>query len=443
MTDWIDEHCVIGDLDEAGDAVDGLIWPDYDREDLIGLEVEAFPIVTESGSRLTLHGPDGGIETVRTGLRSPSMTQPPQAPVFSSGEGGGCFTFEPGGQIELSTSARRDTGSLQTELDRTWDTLQDVFGERGVALVSLGLDPWHRVEEVPQQLRAGRYVAMDRYFSTRWPAGAVMMRNTCALQVNIDAGSGRNREQRWLVANLMSPLLTAMFATSPCRGHISSGRAKVWQAIDPTRTGHPRWPGPGSPDAYEDARTRALRANVMFVSRDGSATQLEPDFSFEDWVRSGHDDFGRPTLEDLRTHLSTVFTEVRPRGGTLELRSVDALPRRWWMVPVVVAATVLYDEGTRGQVIDLLSPMTARLDQVWQKAAVSGLQDPEVADAAGKLARIVLDTSKSCHRLDMESVGVAEEYFERFTLQCRAPADELREVLTGDVRNDLTYAMGL
>lgn len=418
--------------DEAVDLIDELVWVDDERDDLIGLEIEAFPMAhgPAPGSRLTLHGPNGVLEALRASLGASCGSSTSHPPFFSLGDRGH-VTFEPGGQIEISSSARSDTASLRADIDNCSEVIEQALEEFPAGLVCLGIDPWHGVDEVPLQQRFGRYVAMDHYFSTRWPAGQVMMRNTCSLQVSLDSGAGGTRQERWLVANLMSPVLGAMFSTSPGSHGTACSRARVWQGIDPTRTGYPTWRSADQVDALDDVRKRTLDATVMFVVREGAFIPIEQDMSFEEWIRLGHPEFGLPTKEDLRTHLSTIFTEVRPRNGTLELRAMDSLPKRWWMVPAVVAGGIVYDSEARGRAIELLSQFSGRLDQLWRTSAEVGLRDPELADAASRLSQLALEATARTTRFDPEAVSVTGEFFDRFTWRSQSPGDELRSVLFG------------
>lgn len=431
MLRFIPEHEELTDLGSAVDLIDELTWAEDDRDDLVGLEIEAFPILRGpgSGSRLSLHGPGGLIDTLRSGLdpsQDSSMSDPP---FFSMGAGR--VTFEPGGQLELSSSAQWDASALRAEVESSWDVLENLLCEIPADLVCLGIDPWHGIDDVALQQRFGRYVAMDRYFHPRWPAGKVMMRNTCSLQVNLDSGRGRTREERWLVANLMSPVLAAMFSTSPGADGVACRRARTWLEIDPTRTGFPRWGGSESLDPLEDVRRRALSARVMFVVREGVFVPLESPLTFAEWIRTGHPELGSPTRSDLRAHMSTIFTEVRPRAGTLELRAVDSLPRTWWMVPAVLGAAILYDAEARSRAIELLSPLAWSLDRMWRLSAALGLSAPELAEAAIGLSEIALEAAERDDRFGAEEVVVADEFFDRFTRRRRSPADELVPLLFG------------
>ena len=388
----------LSSLPDAAEAVAAFSWPKRPPDDRYGIEIEAFPILhgpTGPGDRLRLHGPGGAVDLVdRIADEGLVIHKRPTDDLAYPTADGGRITFEPGAQVEHSTAPHTTVNGLAAEVDEVWDSLERGFGSAGVALIPLGVDPWHQVAEVPQQQRAERYLAMDRYFESRWPAGALMMRNTCSIQVNLDAGSGRVRDERWLAANLLSPVVTAMFASSPNPGGVSA-RAQAWQAIDPTRTGLPTFVSDDDASPESDTIDKALSANVMFVTRDGRATPVDPGWPFSDWVERGHPEFGRPTSADLGTHLSTVFPEVRPRNSTLEMRAPDALPRRWWMVPVVVLSALLYDHEARGQTIEMLLPAAPHLGSLWKRASTVGLNDPTLRGLSEKLAHLAIDAACS------------------------------------------------
>jgi glutamate--cysteine ligase len=314
-----------------------------------------------------------------------------------------------------------------------------------VRLFSLGIDPWHTPRDVPQQLRAPRYHAMERYLGARSEHGAWMMRNSCSLQVNLDLGVEAVRAERYLVANLLSPLLVALFSTSPeapgeSRRH--SRRARVWQELDPTRSGFPRGLVEGRGTPLEQYTEAALGADVLLVRTQGGAEAGRPGWRFADWLEHGHPTLGRPTADDLVYHLSTLFLEVRVRGFH-ELRGIDALPPCWRAAAVVFVCGLLYDDAALERARAELSGWRSDLPRRWRRAGEVGLLDDELFAAGRRLFALALDGAERLgdtfvnpeHRAD------AADFAEHFTGRRRAPADELREVL-GDPRSAVAWALG-
>jgi glutamate--cysteine ligase len=418
----------------------------------VGLEPEFFPIVRDAKGRpqgrllLTLPDGTGVLEVVdelaisddRIGPRNSRPLGPVEYPV----EGGGRLTFEPGAQVEHSTAVYDSVATACSDVKDIVGRLRGAFGRHSVVLAAIGVDVWHDVETVPQQLRAGRYTAQAAYYRQRGHWGAVMMRHTASLQINLDLGPEGVWQERWLVANLASPLMTATFASSPGLGAVCS-RARAWQELDPTRSGFPRLlvEGPGD-DPRAAWGQAALEADVMIYRVDGD--HFEPGClgcSFEEWIRQGHPRWGWPTADDLDYHLTTLFFEVRPRGF-LELRAGEALPDRWRSVPVALTASLLYDDGARAAALDLLNPHRTELPELWRRAAIDGVRDPELRDLACKLWKIGLDGTRTLPSgyIKNEEIAAVETYLEHYTARGRMPTDEVLELLAEDPARALEWA---
>lgn len=423
---------ILRTVDDVEKAVARFVWPKQMRPDRLGIEVEAFPMRVDSmgpAGRLPLHGTDSVVATVEAVATERDVIFPRQSgEYFYRTSAGGRITFEPGGQIEHSSAPCRTTRDVANEMSAVWGRLRDAFWSDGVCLLSLGVDPWTDLDSIPQQLDRGRYIAMDEYLANRGPAGRVMMRNTTSIQVSLDAGND-TRTDRWLAANLLSPILTAMFASSPGNG-AASLRALAWQGLDPTRTGFPQWSSASAADPLADVVSRALDADVMYIDRGDRTITGAAGFTFRTWLRDAHKSAGPPTLDDLESHLTTLFTEVRPRNNVLELRGIDGLPQRWWQVPMLIAAPLIYDSTARALVIDALSSLAPRLDLAWQTAARQGLHDRELATMATALGELaVAAAAQHPERYDPAEVAITSAYLESFTFRGLAPADVLAQKL--------------
>jgi glutamate--cysteine ligase len=414
----------------------------------VGLEPERFALRVDAsgapGERLVLEGPGGVLERLAV-ARDPRLGMPrfEQHPPSMELPSGGSLTFEPGAQIEHSTAVFDFASTALDDVVQVGDAVQAALG--GARLVSLGVDPWHTPADVPQQLRAPRYRAMEQYLAARSEYGAWMMRNSCSLQVNLDLGVESVRAERYLLANLLSPLLVALFSTSPelpgeTRRH--SRRARIWQKLDPTRSGFPRGLVEGRGTPLEQYTQAALEADVLLVRTQGGAEAGRPGWRFADWLEHGHPTLGRPTADDLVYHLSTLFLEVRVRGFH-ELRGIDALPPCWRAAAVVFVCGLLYDDAALERALAVVAPWRSELPERWRRAGEVGLADDELFAAGRQLFAIALDGAERLgdtflwpeHRAD------AADFAEHFTQRRRAPADELRERL-GDPRAAVAWALG-
>ncbi len=330
--------------------------------------------------------------------------------------GGSRITFEPGGQLELSSAAGADIGACCTAMEDDLAATAAVAAGVGVELIGLGSDPLRP----PRRLVGGpRYRAMERYFEANEGEGATMMCGTSAVQVNLDIGEEDRQLDRWRRAQAVGPVLVASFANSPFSGGVPNGlrsrRAAIWRTIDRSRTAPVDLSGGDPVQAWTGY---ALRARTMLVR--ASAQHFVPivvPLPFSRWMDEGHE-LGYPTVEDLEYHLSTLFPPVRPRGW-LELRMIDALPDPWWRVVVAVATAALDDEGAA----EAVTEACAGTEDLWDAAAEDGLGHPLLAAAARACFVAAIEVLAGLGA-DGATVAATETYFERFVARGRCPADD-------------------
>ena len=322
---------------------------------------------------------------------------------------GGRVSFEPGGQIELS-SARSDTASgLIRDLRCTSELLESAFHGDGMILEAIGVDPYNDIADVSLQLHRARYERMARYFDSIGKSGARMMRQTASLQINVE--SGPKPYERWGLLNALAPYVTAIFASSPMyagepTGH-SSYRAHLWRTLDTSRTGLPVDPADPA-GGYLDF---ALEAGAMMRENGGAYS------SFAEWMRTGS-----PTLEDWSVHLSTLFPEVRPRGY-FEFRSADAIAPELVAAPISFVVGLIYDDASSRSASNLLGvPQVSTLEI----AGRGGLNDPAIRQAAVKLTELALAGCEALgdRYISAADVDSAADFFDRYTRQGRSPGDD-------------------
>ncbi|HSV40097.1 MAG TPA: ergothioneine biosynthesis glutamate--cysteine ligase EgtA [Nocardioidaceae bacterium] len=325
-----------------------------------------------------------------------------QAPPFP---GGSSLTFEPGGQVELSSPAATGLTSLMTSLQADVDQLLLGLAASGLRIVDAAVDP---CRPPLRQLVSRRYDAMEAYFDSLEPGvpvsertGRAMMTTTAATQLNLDVGS--TAAHRWRLLHDLGPVLIAAFANSPTRAGRPTGwkssRQQIWQTLDPARTAPPA--GEDPIPAWSDF---ALDAPVMMQPARGT---------FRDWVLSGDP----PSTDDLDVHLSTLFPPVRPRGW-FEVRYLDAQPLRWWPVPIAVLGSLVDDPVAADLATEAAAPARDR----WRSAARIGLADPVLGDAARRCFTIALE---SLERHDPLLVELVARFAEEYTQRDRCPADDV------------------
>jgi glutamate--cysteine ligase len=330
---------------------------------------------------------------------------------------GSRLTFEPGGQVELSSPPLRGIGPACASIASDAAALTADLAPRGIGLVGLGLDPG------PARARcvdAPRYEAMEAYFDAQCAAGRTMMRSTAAVQVNVDLGAtAADAERRWHRAHDSGPLLAAAFANSPLAGGAPSGwrsrRLAVWTDVDECRTVAADGNGSDAAGAWTDY---ALAARVMFIRRNElDYVPILEALTLEDWIERGHE-LGFPTLDDVAYHFTTLFPPVRPRGW-LEMRMIDSLPDPWWRAAVAVATTLVCDDDAA----EAAAPAVEATRGRWLDAARHGLGHPELADAAACAFDAALHAMVQLGT-DATTVLAVEAFVDRYVARGRCPADD-------------------
>ncbi len=322
----------------------------------IGAELELIPVRDVTGRRVPIaSGRDGSgtaeiIRSLTTTNDWGEMTDAYGAPSWSASDGSR-VSYEPGGQIELSSPVFLSPTDLQRSLARTVAALREAAGAVGVTLLTAGVDPYNRVEDVALELHAPRYESMTRYFDSIGPSGVRMMRQTASLQVSVELGA--HPIERWSLLNALAPYLLARSANSPIYAGETTGyasyRARLWQTLDNSRTGIP------------------------FDARD-------PVAAYASFATNA----GRILREDA-AHLTTLFPEVRPRGY-FEIRSMDAME----LDRVGDTLRFIYDIVHRADVADQVRELIGDPDpQLLARAALLGRSDPLIGQRLGALERLV------------------------------------------------------
>lgn len=378
----------------------------------IGLEVELLPTHAGSGRPVPLRG--GGsssLELLRGLARERGWREgrsPTGSPRFEV-QGGGALTFEPGGQIEFSSTPAESVDAAIHQTASVVEPLTSRARAEGIRLGTRGIDPHNGGDSAVLRVTSPRYRRLARHLDRIGPAGRRMMLQTAAIHVNLDLGAAPLL--RWRTANAVVPELVAVFANSSRHGGEETGsrsyRAVQWRDLDPSRTGIF-----SDADPVRAYLEFALDAGAILLGEEGEEAR-----PFREWLR--RDGVGR---REWRAHLDTLFPEVRPRGY-LEIRAVDALPPRWYAAPLVFLAGILYDERSCRAALEVLDvPRDGEL----RSAARAGLGDPA---RAGRCLRLFDLALEGAERLGPDLVGgraleVARAFRDRYTARGEDPAGD-------------------
>ena len=377
----------------------------------IGAEVEIIPVDAQSGRPIPLE--TGIISTLEILRRAgePLGWRERRSAKASVPEielpDGGRITFEPGGQIEISSAPDTSVTGLVSRLREIVAAITEA-APRSVRLLSVGVDPNTPVEDVAPQLNADRYRRMLQHFDRIGPSGARMMRQTASIQICVDAGE--TPALTWRVLNALAPYMVSIFANSPRYAGVDTGyksyRRHIWATLDPRRTGVLGF----SDDPIEEYLDFALGAPAFLLPDVNGASA-----TFNHWLT-------RDVSEaDWCTHLTTLFPEVRPRGY-FELRSADVVAPDWYPAPIVLVAGLVYHQPTLEAASALIAPNRGLL----ARSARCALTDPTLGSTSVALCDLALAGAAALGEsfISAKDVATAAEFFERYTRRGRSPGDD-------------------
>lgn len=325
---------------------------------------------------------------------------------------GQTVSLEPGGQLELSGAPLATIHQTCNEVHSHLDQVKAVASELGVGFFGLGFHPLAKREDMPMMPK-GRYNIMRAYMPKKGSLGLDMMFRTCTVQVNLDFASEADMVEKFRISLALQPVATALFANSPFtegkpNGFISY-RSHIWTDTDNDRCGMLPWvfeDGMG----FERYVDYALDVPMYFVYRDGKYIDASGQ-SFRDFLAGklpaypGH----KPTLDDWKDHLTTLFPEVRLKQF-LEMRGADGGPwRRLCALPALWVG-LLYDDQAQRAAADLVRDWTvAEMQALRDEAPRLGLK---ASFRGGKLldvARQVLAIAEGGLRRRAQFNGFGED----------------------------------
>lgn len=369
----------------------------------VGLELELIPILQSTHKpALAIRGENPSTVDVLSALAKregwTEQTAGDDPPSWTLTDGAR-ISFEPGGQLEISSSPHATASAVIAATRSLVDGLYAAMAEHGIELIARGVDPYNDIGVVPLQLHRERYVGMTHYFDTIGPSGVRMMRQTAALQINVERG--QQPLSRWLLLNAITPVVVALFSNSTSyagkRVNHASFRAHLWRTLDDSRTGL----------AYDetDPVARYLEfALDAFAMRSGNRTH--PYQTFRQWMRDG--DIG---IEDWHFHLSTLFPEVRPKEY-FELRSADTIDVEWLAAPVLFVTGVVYDRESSQRAFEIVGTPNHDLLEL---AGIKGVTHPALRRMSRALADIALDGAQTLGEdyISARDLDTAAAYFDR------------------------------
>jgi glutamate--cysteine ligase len=368
----------------------------------VGLELELIPVHDDTRKRALVTEASGGTSRVLSELGRQlgwsEQSVEGDAPSWNLSDGS-CISFEPGGQIEFSTAPYASASKVIAVATDLVLKVRKAMSTSGIHLLARGVDPYNSIHGVPLQRTRERYRGMTRFFDSLGPAGVQMMRQTAALQLNLERGAAP--VQRWRLLNALAPIVVALFANS--RNYAGSTtehrsyRGHLWRKLDRSRTGIV---GDGTAPIEEYHRF-ALSALAM-RSGGGRNDYL----TFREWMKRDEVD-----NDEWLFHLSTLFPEVRAKEY-FEFRSADTIDVELLAAPVVFVTGIVYDDESATAAARILPRADADL---LERAGRLGIEDPQLHELAVALGEMSLSGAQRLGEdyLSKSHIQVAREFISK------------------------------
>jgi glutamate--cysteine ligase len=400
---------------------------------LVGTEHEKFMFRRADGAMLTYDEPGGFGDILATfEARGWKATRAAGA-IIALEKDRAALTLEPGGQFELSGAPLPTVHDTAAELDAHLDAVRALVGDR-LQMVCWGVNPFYELDQIPWMPKP-RYGIMRSYLPTRGDMAHWMMKGTCTVQANFDYTSEADATDIIRTGLIISPLISALFASSPVRSwadtEMQTYRCHIWTRTDPDRTGFPDFMLSES-WGFADYVEYMLDIPMFFVRRDNEYIAANG-LTFRDYMANGFQGH-RATIGDFELHLSTAFPELRMKRY-IEVRGADAGPRDMLLALPAIWKGVLYSEAAREAARALLPGVTPdALRAIHADIIRDGIHADTPYGAVRDLALRLVQISADGLRAQAAEVGHPDEvgFLDPLVLMLergRSCSDELREDL--------------
>ena len=281
------------------------------------------------------------------------------------------ITLEPGNQLELSGKKLNSVHLVCDESYKFLHELKQACESLNLKMMSVSYDPISRLQDVPKSPKQ-RYKIMTEVMPKNGKLSLEMMYQTCGTQINLDYISEKDFTKKFKLSSYLVPLSIAIFANSPVKESKLSGyfsyRSRVWQHT--SRGGLPKkFLEEMNFEKYADM---IIDTPLLFILKDSKHLKAEGK-TFKDFLEGNIDILKdkKPTINDLKNHLSTVFTEIRLKQY-IEIRSIDTCEWSCHCAAPAFYLGLLY--GNLDEALEVISKWNdAEVLDAYKKAPKTGL----------------------------------------------------------------------
>jgi glutamate--cysteine ligase len=286
--------------------------------------------------------------------------------------------LESGCALEYASTPETSLVSLVQKVDRDFQDLAGIADNLDSALLSGAMLPFDTREDIHWAPKP-RIPLMLKHFKREIGStsqGPAAMAHIITVQTTLDFLDAEDLCRKHRMANVVSPLVGALFVNSPIQaGQLTnalSRRMQIWADVDYRRVGifehsiNPEF-------SIDDLIAWATQLPMMYRIINGEIRPVPPHVSLESYLENGFGDGTYPSLDDWLAMLNTTWPYVRVRN-TLELRIADGPFQQHWAAAPALWVGLAYDRQSCEAAWDLARGYSLKdyLDAV-DDVAVRGL----------------------------------------------------------------------
>ena len=242
---------------------------------------------------------------------------------------GTSISLEPGCQLEISISPKKEILAIDIELKKIIETLDKIADIYDVIFVGYGITPSANVDEI-QLLQKRRYEVMNKYLPIQkfGELSQKMMRQTAGIQINIDYKDSNDAFYKLKFFNLIMPFMMGLCANSSLEKNKlyskKSLRARVWNYTGKERCNlfyKNIFKGLKN-NVFKNYIQEILNVPMIFIERDGKIIEINGKIRFSEFLKTGFRGYFA-TIEDYILHQSLCFPDIRLKKY-IEIRNHDS-----------------------------------------------------------------------------------------------------------------------
>lgn len=322
----------------------------------VGMEFERLPISTKDFKMIGYSEENGIYELLRTFAKLDGWDYiTDDYNIVGLQKDNDTISLEPGCQVELSMAPMKNIADIKNKIDNFNKKITPILRKFDINLLEYGVSPlstYKHINLIPKK----RYHIMSNYL---WGIlSDVMMRETAGIQACFDFSSEEDAIQKFRLANIISPFMTAMFANSPVRGGVDTGY-KTFRGLSWLNTDNERCPFmsknlfDNNDYGFKDYVDDVLKTPMIFIERNGKPIEILGKIDFEQFIKRGYEGC-RATIDDFELHANLYFPDIRLRNF-IEIRNHDCANKGLQYSILAIYKALLYNKKAFHDVEKLMS----------------------------------------------------------------------------------------